>query len=52
MGHYLGLRHTFNNTSELWDPETNCAGQGDALCDTPANNRVSRMWSIDHVMKL
>ena len=34
MGHYLGLRHTFNNTSDC-DPETNCAAQGDALCDTP-----------------
>jgi len=34
MGHYLGLRHTFNNTSDC-EPETNCAAQGDALCDTP-----------------
>ena len=34
MGHYLGLRHTFNNTSGC-GPETNCAAQGDALCDTP-----------------
>ena len=34
IGHYLGLRHTFNNTNDC-DPETNCAGQGDALCDTP-----------------
>ena len=34
MGHYLGLRHTFNNTSSC-GPETNCAAQGDALCDTP-----------------
>ena len=34
MGHYLGLQHTFNNTSSC-GPETNCAAQGDALCDTP-----------------
>jgi len=34
MGHYLGLFHTFNNTSGC-GPETNCAGAGDALCDTP-----------------
>lgn len=34
MGHYLGLFHTFHNTSGC-GPETNCAAQGDALCDTP-----------------
>jgi len=34
MGHYLGLYHTFHFTSGC-GPETNCAGQGDALCDTP-----------------
>ena len=34
MGHYLGLLHTFNNTSSC-DAELNCAGAGDGVCDTP-----------------
>jgi len=34
LGHYCGLLHTFNNTSSC-GPETNCAGQGDGVCDTP-----------------
>lgn len=34
MGHYLGLLHTFNNTSSC-DDELNCAGAGDGVCDTP-----------------
>ncbi len=34
MGHYLGLFHTFNNTSSCAD-ESNCSAQGDRVCDTP-----------------
>ena len=34
MGHYLGLFHTFHNTSSC-NAEINCAGAGDGLCDTP-----------------
>ncbi|MFN5295644.1 MAG: M43 family zinc metalloprotease [Flavobacteriales bacterium] len=34
VGHYLGLYHTFNSTSSC-SGETNCATQGDRVCDTP-----------------
>lgn len=34
VGHYLGLYHTFNSTSSC-SAETNCATQGDRVCDTP-----------------
>jgi hypothetical protein len=34
VGHYLGLYHTFNSTSSCTG-ETNCATQGDRVCDTP-----------------
>ena len=34
VGHYLGLYHTFNGTNDCGD-ETNCAAQGDRVCDTP-----------------
>jgi len=34
VGHYLGLYHTFNSTSSCTS-ETNCATQGDRVCDTP-----------------
>lgn len=33
-GHYLGLYHTFNDTSTC-SSETNCNTQGDRVCDTP-----------------
>jgi hypothetical protein len=41
MGHYLGLFHTFHNTSScnptniVTGEPSNCISQGDALCDTP-----------------
>ncbi|MFM7813708.1 MAG: M43 family zinc metalloprotease, partial [Flavobacteriales bacterium] len=35
VGHYLGLYHTFNGTSSC-SSETDCATQGDRVCDTPA----------------
>ncbi|MBL7826614.1 MAG: zinc-dependent metalloprotease [Saprospiraceae bacterium] len=39
MGHYLGLLHTFQGESCL---ETNCATQGDRVCDTePHTNSVA-----------
>jgi PKD repeat protein len=34
VGHYLGLYHTFNDTSTC-SSETNCNTQGDRVCDTP-----------------
>ena len=34
VGHYLGLLHTFNNTSSC-ATESNCQTQGDKVCDTP-----------------
>ena len=34
VGHYLGLHHTFHNTSSC-EGETNCDTQGDQVCDTP-----------------
>lgn len=34
VGHYLGLYHTFHLTQSC-GPETNCAAQGDRVCDTP-----------------
>lgn len=34
VGHYLGLYHTFHLTSNC-TPESNCATQGDRVCDTP-----------------
>lgn len=34
VGHYLGLYHTFHLTQGC-GPETNCAAQGDRVCDTP-----------------
>ncbi len=34
VGHYLGLYHTFNSTTSC-SGETNCATQGDRVCDTP-----------------
>jgi hypothetical protein len=34
VGHYLGLYHTFNSTSSCTG-ESNCATQGDRVCDTP-----------------
>ena len=34
VGHYLGLYHTFNSTTSCTG-ETNCATQGDRVCDTP-----------------
>ena len=34
VGHYLGLYHTFHLTSSC-TPESNCATQGDRVCDTP-----------------
>ena len=38
MGHYFGLIHTFEgNGTELVDG-SNCASQGDLICDTPADN--------------
>ena len=33
-GHYLGLYHTFHLTSACGN-ESNCASQGDRVCDTP-----------------
>lgn len=33
MGHYLGLLHTFHNTSSC-GIESNCQSQGDKVCDT------------------
>ncbi len=34
VGHYLGLYHTFHLTQNCGE-ETNCAAQGDRVCDTP-----------------
>ncbi len=34
VGHYLGLYHTFHSTNSC-TPESNCAAQGDRVCDTP-----------------
>lgn len=34
LGHYLSLQHTFYNTLSC-GAETNCATQGDRVCDTP-----------------
>ena len=34
VGHYFGLYHTFNSTTSC-SGETNCATQGDRVCDTP-----------------
>jgi PKD repeat protein len=34
VGHYLGLYHTFHNTSDC-SGESNCESQGDRVCDTP-----------------
>ena len=34
IGHYLGLLHTFSGTVTC-ATETNCASQGDMVCDTP-----------------
>ncbi len=34
VGHFLGLNHTFHNTASCTS-ETNCATQGDEICDTP-----------------
>lgn len=38
MGHYLGLYHTFQGNSCT---ETNCAQQGDYVCDTPPTIKSS-----------
>lgn len=35
VGHYLGLYHTFHETSSC-SSENNCSTQGDRVCDTPA----------------
>ncbi len=35
MGHHFSLYHTFHNTLSC-GTETNCASQGDKVCDTPA----------------
>lgn len=37
MGHYLSLYHTFHSTTSC--VETNCATQGDRICDTPATTQ-------------
>ncbi|WP_306643220.1 M43 family zinc metalloprotease [Sanyastnella coralliicola] len=34
VGHYLGLYHTFHNTTDC-EPEISCSTQGDRVCDTP-----------------
>ncbi len=42
LGHCLGLFHTFNNDgSELVDG-SNCATEGDFICDTPADSNGER----------
>ena len=33
VGHFLGLYHTFQNSTDC--DETNCESQGDRVCDTP-----------------
>ena len=45
MGHYLGLFHTFHNTSSC-NAEINCAGAGDGLCDTPPTTGSSNCSPI------
>ncbi len=35
IGHYLGLYHTFHDTS-VCGTESNCSTAGDRICDTPA----------------
>ena len=34
LGHGMNLIHTFGNNGEVCDPNTNCNGQGDKVCDT------------------
>lgn len=43
MGHYCGLFHTFNNTTQcgLQDPNIPCEYEGDYVCDT-APHKLSR----------
>ena len=51
VGHYLGLLHTFNSTTEC-DAETNCESQGDRVCDTPPTTGSvgCSPWSCEETM--
>jgi PKD repeat protein len=44
IGHYLGLYHTFHDTSAC-GPETNCSTAGDRICDTPVTIQNSSCTS-------
>lgn len=60
MGHYLGLRHTHDQTELFHDPavshdplgielvaRTDCATRGDGYCDTPADPNILTAVSSD-----
>jgi Pregnancy-associated plasma protein-A len=50
MGHYCGLKHTFEgNGTELVDG-SNCLTEGDGICDTPADPYVPGEPKDDYVL--